>query len=239
MTDRHSLNRRGSSDISDTVKWVNTSGSTVPAYGVVQFKANFSAGLNQASKPDGEPRLYFANGPVDIPATKEGESLMWNRARLVLIDGSPTVGDVVGPVADSWKMSEEGVGFLVMHQAVDGVGAVVQVGGGGGGGGGASIWGTVEEVVCLEGETYCYVTVSDYSGTCDEEIPGLITDTYDPHVGMIKVKQVCEIFLAYYTQAQLEGQVIEAGLFWRRDPETHECLPTWLVRQVCGMPECA
>ena len=132
MTDRNSMNRRGPSDLGDGAKWLNVSGETIPAYGVVQFKANFTGGYNQASKPDGASGLYFANGGVGVPSAKHGESLVWKGARLVLLDGSPGVGTVVGPTDGSWAMSEDGTGFVVMHQAVGGIGSVTQVGGGGG-----------------------------------------------------------------------------------------------------------
>lgn len=134
MTDRHTAFSRGGSNLSDTVKWLNVSGSSVPAYGVVQFRTNFASGYNQASQPDGEIGLYYVNGPVDVADESYGESLGWGQARLVLVEGSPTVGTVVGPTDGSWSMSEEGTGFIVMHQPVEGVGTVVQLGGGSGGG---------------------------------------------------------------------------------------------------------
>lgn len=133
MTDRSSAFSRGPSDLSDTVRWVNTSIEGVPAYGVVQFRTDFSGGYNQASKPDGDDGLYFVNGPVEVAPSAKGESLVWGKARLVLLSAGLTVGDIVGPTADSWSMSEAGSGFIVMHQPVDGVGAVLQVGTGGGG----------------------------------------------------------------------------------------------------------
>lgn len=241
MIDRHSLNRRGSSDLAGTAKWVNTSGETVPAYGVVQFRTNFAAGYNQAKKPNGETGLYFASGGVDILDTKAGESLTWNGARLVLLDGDPTVGTVVGPTDGSWAMSEEGTGFVVMHQAVDGIGSVERVGGGGGGG--LSIIGNIEEVVCDAYSVlnmYCWVTVTDFTGECDTQIPGQITDIYDQHFGMVKVYQKCDTFTAYYTASQLKpfgepGKIIEAGWFY---PREGYCDPRWLVRRVCGEPRC-
>lgn len=168
MTDRSSSFSRGASDLSDLAKWLNVSGSTIPAYGVVQFKANFAAGYNQASKSNGESGLYFVNGPVDVPNGAHGESLIWNHSRLVLISGDPDVGEVVGPTAGSWEMSSSGVGFIVLHQPVDGIGAVVQLGGGGG---------TVNLIhgivhACL-GEGYYEVEISEWSGrTPDQESSG-------------------------------------------------------------------
>lgn len=102
----------------------------MPAYGVVQFRTPFTLELSQADKPNSGTGLFFANGPVDVAAGKAGESLLWNRPRLVLLDSAATVGDMVGPVADSWEMSTSGSGFCVIHQPIAGVGTVVQVGGG-------------------------------------------------------------------------------------------------------------
>lgn len=130
MTDRSAALSRGASSKADVAAWLNISGATVPAYGVVQFKNNFASGYNQASKPNGRTGVYYANGPVDVTDGGYGESLIWNHSRLVLIEGTPTVGTVVGPTEDSWQMSEAGSGFIVLHQPVDGVGAVVQLGGG-------------------------------------------------------------------------------------------------------------
>lgn len=123
-------NDRTARNIGDSVPWKNVSGSTIPAYGVVQFRTNVADGLSQADKPNGSTGLFFSNGPVDVAANKAGESLLWNRPRLVLLDSAAEVGDVVGPVASSWEMSASGSGFVVIHQAVYGVGTVCQVGGG-------------------------------------------------------------------------------------------------------------
>lgn len=131
MTDRSSAFSRGPVDLSDTVRWLNVSGATVPAYGVVQFRSNFLSGYNQAEKPDSPTGLFFVNGPVDVLNGGYGESLLFHKPRLVLVSGSPTVGDTVGPSADSWEMSDTGEGFKVMHQPVSGVAAVISAGGGG------------------------------------------------------------------------------------------------------------
>lgn len=231
MTDRHSLNRRGSSNLADTAKWVNTSGETVPAYGVVQFKANFASGYSQASKPDGVTGLYFANGPVAIADTKSGESLMWNRARLVLLDGSPVVGTVVGPVEDSWAMSEEGTGFVVMHQAVDGVGSVLQVGGGDNGS--VSIWFTIEAVLCPDRdyvtETTLVVTVERITGECGGVAPG--ADYY----GVYHVYAYCANDLMGLTEDDLIGT---KGKATYSAPVEGYCDKKYLIDYLCAQPEC-
>lgn len=123
---------RTARNIGDSIPWKNAAGATIPAYGVVQFRTPFSLGISYASKPDSDTGLFFANGPIDVAVDKAGESLLWNRPRLVLLSGDVTVGDTVGPTANSWQMSEGGSGFVVIHQAVDGVGTVCQVGGGSG-----------------------------------------------------------------------------------------------------------
>lgn len=172
MTDRFTAFSRGASNLSDTAKWINVSGATIPAYGVIQFKANFAAGYNQASKSDGSSGLYYANGPVAVGSGGHGESLIWNHSRLVLIQGTPIVGTVVGPVDDSWSMSEEGTGFLVLHQPVDGIGAVVQVGGGGTSG---VIHGIVNQD---KTRGYYLIEIAEWSGTTpvEDEVPDICLD---------------------------------------------------------------
>ena len=125
---------RTARNIGDSIPWKNVAGATIPAYGVVQFRTSFADSKSQASKPNAGTGLFFANGPVDVASGKAGESLLWNRPRLVLLDADADVGDEVGPVADSWEMTLAGTGFRVIHQPVGGVGTVVQIGTGGGGG---------------------------------------------------------------------------------------------------------
>lgn len=133
MTDRHTLNRnRSQIDLSAVIPWVNDSLETIPAYGVVHLRTDFST-LSRASKPDSGTGLFFVNGPADVVTDAYGESLVWSHPRRVLLDGTPTVGDEVGPTADSWMMSSAGSGFRVLLQPTDGVGVVVQSGGGSGG----------------------------------------------------------------------------------------------------------
>jgi hypothetical protein len=129
-TDKHGRGNRQQLDLSATVHWENTSGETVPAFGVVQLRSNFSS-TSKASKPNTGTGLFFVNGPVTVEASAFGESLVWNKPRKVLLDGSPEVGDEVGPVEDQWYMSTDGTGWRVLHQAVGGVGVVVKDGGAG------------------------------------------------------------------------------------------------------------
>lgn len=189
-----------------------------------------------------EPTADCYFGILKKPVADDGiEQLQVSGVCLALVDIADVEHTKAKVAVGSYVLESSDSGPLEILYAPETTGeqtCVVRFAGGGGGGG-HSIWGTVEEVDCLEEGTYCWVTVTEFSGKCGEIVPGKITDTYDEHFDMIKVEQVCEIFMAYYTEAQLTGKVIEAGLFWRRDEETNECLPTWLVRQVCGLPECA
>ena len=168
---------RESLDVGDTVPWANAAGEEIPAYAVVQLRTNVASKLSQASKPDGGSGLFFAAGDVPTGTTENGESLLWNRPRRVLVTGSPVVGTEVGPVEDEWEMSEEGSGFRIMHQPVDGIATVTQVGGSGGGGG-HTIWFTIESVLCPEdegstvSETTLVIVPTWYNQSCDGEPPG-------------------------------------------------------------------
>jgi len=135
MIDRAiSPRNRSAIDMSAVIPWTNESGETVPAYGVVQLRTNFS-GASKASKPSSTDGLFFVNGMVTVAATKSGESLTWDKPRPVLINGTVTVGDEVGPVSGQWYMDTAGSGFRVLRQPSGGVGVVVASSGGGGAGG--------------------------------------------------------------------------------------------------------
>lgn len=228
MTDRVTGDHRTTSQLGDVARWLNTAGEVIPAHGVVQLKANFSAGFSQASKPDGDDGLFFVNGFVDVADTAKGESLLWNRPRLVLLTGAPVVGTEVGPVSGSWAMADTGTGFRVMHQAVGGVGAVTQVGGGGGGT--HEIWFTIISVECVSAtETILTVEPTWYTGGCDAAIPD--EDSY----GYVTVEDVCHI-LDYYTAEWLVGKTGRATYMY---PRTGTCTAKWLVDTICQSPECA
>jgi hypothetical protein len=232
MTDRTSGQHRTTAGMGDALRWLNTSGETIPAYGVIQLRANYTSGYNQASKPDDAQGLFFANGPVAVLATKKGESLLWNRPRRVKVEGSPAVGTQVGPVADSWSMSEEGVGFYVMHQPVDGVATVVQVGAAGGGGGGHTIWFTISEILCPEtdyvDETTLVVVATWYNQSCTGIPPGANDDgTYD-------VYDLCS-YLNGLTPTDLAGGTGRATYHY---PLTGYCEPRWIIDDLCPQPEC-
>lgn len=215
----------------DALKWLNVAGETIPAYGVVQLRTNYSAGYNQASKPNAGTGLFYANGAVSVVSSKKGESLLWNRPRLVKVDGSPSVGDVVGPVSGSWSMSEEGTGFCVMHQPVDGIAAVVQVGGGGSGGG-HTIWFSIGSVLCPDTdyveETTLVVTAEWYNQSCDSVPPGANED------GTYNVYDNCNYLLGLTPDDLAAGK----GRATYHYPLTGYCEPRWLIDDLCPQPEC-
>lgn len=231
MTDRTSGTHRTTSSMEDTLRWVNVSGESIPAYGVVQLRSNYASGYSQASKPNDTSGLFFANGAVAVASTKKGESLLWSRPQLVKVTGSPAVGTQVGPVSGSWAMSETGTGFYIVHQPVDGVAAVVQAGGGGGGT--HEIWFRIVSVECVSPtETILTVEPTWYTGGCDTDIPG-----QDPYTGYITVEDVCSI-LRFYTAEWLgSGDVVGRATYMY--PRSGYCTATWLVDTICGIPDCA
>jgi hypothetical protein len=214
----------------DALRWLNTSGETIPAYGVVQLRDNYASGYNQASKPNSSSGLFFVNGPVAVLDTKKGESQLWNRPRLALVSGSPTVGTQVGPVEDSWEMSEEGTGFFVIHQPVGGVATVERIGGGGGGT--HEVWFRIESVICNDDASKTlYVTPFLYTGPCGSSIPGL--DEY----GQLEVNDPCSI-LVFYTSLWLETGGVVGRATMMNPVGAEYCEPDWYVDTICGQPEC-
>lgn len=231
MTDRTSGQHRTQTSLGDALRWTNTTAESIPAYGVIQLKANYASGYNQASKPNGSTGIFFANGAVAVAAGKKGESLLWNQPRLVKVSGTPAVGDQVGPTDGSWEMSDSGTGFYVIHQPVGGVAAVVQVGAGGTGS--AHIWFTIEEVICLDDNSMeLVVTPTHFTGGCSAAVPG--ADSY----GQIQVVDPCSI-LTFYRAEWLVGRMGRATYMYPVGEEGSYCEGQWLVDAICGQPECA
>lgn len=231
MTDRTAGQHRTQTSLSDTLRWTNTTAESIPPYGVIQLKANYASGYNQASKPNGSTGVFFANGAVAVAAGKKGESLLWNQPRLVKVSGTPAVGDQVGPTDGSWEMSDSGTGFYVIHQPVDGVAAVVQVGGGG-----SDVFNIefiIEEVVCNEDNSMTLVATPTWvTGGCSASLPGL--DSY----GNLEVEDPCSI-LTFYTADWLVGKKGTATYRYPYGETSGYCEGQWRVDMICGQPECA
>lgn len=230
MIDRSRATNRSAVDLSAVVPWINDAGEEIPAYGVVQLRTDYDT-TSHASKPDGATGLFFVNGPVPIASTKHGESLVWNRPRVVLLDAAAAVGDEVGPSEGSWSMSSSGSGFRVLKQAADGRGVVVQTGGGGGGG--HTIWFTIDSVLCPEtdyvDETTLVVIATYYNQSCNGVPPGANYDgTYD-------VYDLCS-YLNGLTPTDLAGGTGRATYHY---PLTGYCTPRWIIDDLCPSPECA
>jgi hypothetical protein len=128
-------------------------------------------------------------------------------------------------------MEEGSEGFCVIHQPVDGVGTVVQVGGGGGGT--HEIWFEIMSVACDPYTDKMTLTVEPtwYTGGCTKAIPDA-----DPYTGYVEVEDICSI-LSFYTAEWLEENNVigRATYMW---PREGECEPKWLLDQICGTPEC-
>lgn len=229
MTDRSQVQNRSAVDLSAVIPWVNDAGEEIPAYGVVQLRTDFDT-KSHASKPNSTEGLFFVNGPVPIADTKHGESLVWSRPRAVLLDAGAAVGDLVGPVEDSWEMTSSGSGFRVLKQATSGVGVVVQIGGGGGSG--SKIWFTILDVLCpltdYVDEVTLVVEVTDYSGGCTAP-PGANYDgTYDVAVR-------CS-YMDGLTASDLIGTTGHATYVY--PVGTGYCEPKWVADDLCASPEC-
>lgn len=198
MIDRSRIPNRSAVDLSAVVPWVNDSGAEIPAYGVIQLRTDYDT-TSHASKPDGTDGLFLVNGPVPIASTKHGESFVWNRPRVVLLDAAASVGDEVGPSEDSWLMAPGGTGFRVLKQAEAGRGVVVQTGGGGG----ASMWGIVTERVG------CGLYTVEL-GTLQNEPSGSGSgSTCDPCAGVSGAgTAACELILEYPSP-----RVVGSGVF--------------------------
>jgi hypothetical protein len=216
-------------DQKDKIRWKNLSGEVIPAYAVVKLSSYNAVDKHyNAVKPDGEGSIYHLSGPVAVAVDAYGESVMWNTAILGLTFAA--FNTVVGPVANSWEMSEEGTGFVVFSDAEDGVAAILQVGGGTGT---HEIWFRIVSVECVSPtETILTVEPTWYTGGCTKDIPG-----QDPYTGYVTVEDVCSI-LRFYTAEWLgSGDVVGRATYMY--PRSGYCTATWLVDTICGIPDCA
>lgn len=168
----------------DMIRWKNTSGEVIPAFGVVQIgQWNDTNQAYDGTKPDDTGTFWVANGPVDIPVDAYGTSEPWIRKQIAITNGisSSPVGKRVGPVDGQWYMSQDGMNqeFLVMSPIEETRASVIWKGGGGGGGG-EIIFFTIDTVDC-DGNGNWLVTVTHYSGGCADP-PGA-----DPYTGQVTV----------------------------------------------------
>lgn len=155
-------------DLSDRIQWLNSSGETVPAYGVVRlFSYDDATNQFQADKPDGSSGVYYPNGGVSTVGDEYSASPLWNLPRRCLVDSlSYNVGDTVGPVSGQWGMGSAGSGFKIFRPPNADKVAVVQMEGNGGSGGG--IHGIVSE---SHSKGYYTVELAEWAGvTPDCEI---------------------------------------------------------------------
>lgn len=108
VTVRHEVNRK--------IKWLNSSGETVPAWGIVEVVSfDPSTEAFTIQKPTASGVIYFCNSGVDVPDGKHGESEGFNAGpQAVLLDkADDTIGKTVGPSENSWAVNSDGSGFVL------------------------------------------------------------------------------------------------------------------------------
>jgi hypothetical protein len=103
------------------IKFKNTSGSIVPAYGIIRLKGTTTAGAatvldaDQSGTPASTERFYF-NSPFDVPIGKYGTCFFANTPEWVLYDtaATPAVDEEWGPATGSFKIVTAGTGFGIV-----------------------------------------------------------------------------------------------------------------------------
>jgi hypothetical protein len=102
--------RRISASIQDYGRWHNTSGQACPAYGcfAVTGDAIFDDDLTdyvEGTKPSSTfHRVYYLNGPLEVPADGYGRFQIKSRVRFISGSGNPATGEGWGPKPDSWYL---------------------------------------------------------------------------------------------------------------------------------------
>lgn len=220
----------------EVIRWINDSGETVPAYGVVEVVSYDTATqVYTIQKPSADGQLYFINGPVTVANGKLGTSGVCHVPQQVLIPGGEAVGDSLGPVEDEWYM-EEGSGFQLVSNITSGVGAVICKGSGGGGGG-ERLYFTIMAIDCVTednpgGSNLWYVNPTYYSvkNGCGS-IPHTVNDPYSDFDGLVEVHPpLCDIGGANFLAKDLIRKTAEADLMFPVDDCGNSL---WIAKDPC------
>ncbi len=113
-------------------KFTNSSGSTIPAYGVFRV-SDSSVGTDGvvnvvAKQPDGSSSLYYVNQSIAVDDGKEGSHFTEEDIFPVLYDETettPVAGDLIGPQSGSFKASSSGDRWRVVYGDPDSLGHVL------------------------------------------------------------------------------------------------------------------
>ena len=227
------------------VKVKNTGTEVIPAFacmriiGVEDIAGNTCIRVEKPTTTDGQ---FLFNGPyeiavpadaTDIKPAQLGVGWAYRHGVGTMLGDEPTEpGATFGPIVDSWEIEEGGDQFVVFGRHDFSDRALV----GRFNGGGSTtheIFFQIESVICDEfGAKTLYVTALWYDGGCTKNIPG--EDDY----GQIEVIDPCNE-LAFYAEQWLSSGSV-TGWAKRMHPRGAEyCEPQWLVRSICGVPECS
>lgn len=221
------------------VKVKNESGEVIPSFacmriiGVEDIAGQTCIKVEKPTSTDGQ-FLFNSHFPIAVPSeTERGVGWAFRHGVVTMLGDEPTEpGATFGPIVDSWEIEEGGDQFVVLGRHDFSDRALV----GRFNGGGSTtheIFFQIESVICDEfGAKTLYVTALWYDGGCTKNIPG--EDEY----GQIEVIDPCNE-LAFYTEQWLSSGSV-TGWAKRMYPRGAEyCEPQWLVRSICGVPECS
>lgn len=184
---------------------------------------------------DGE---YLFNSQFTIEASAAGWAY---RFGVVVMLGSDSYADITAnaqytPIVDSWEI-EEGSGPFVVFGRHDANDKALIGRFGNSGGGGETMWFSITEMLCPDGyevtENTLIVTPVWYTGGCSRTPPGGNGD------GTWDVYDVCN-YLLDQVAADLPGTMGRATYYYPYDPyDTADCVPRWILSDLCAAPECA
>lgn len=102
----------------------NDSGEEMPAFAVMELTGFVTENGRDALKADKPGRGYGAvlfNGPFAVPAGKMGRATRAAGCRAVALGRTtdPSLYQVVGPLEDSWWLSDEGYGWVIVDSIHD------------------------------------------------------------------------------------------------------------------------
>lgn len=184
-------------NLDSLIRWKNNSGETVPPFGVVEVESYVAlTNTYVVRKPTSSGKLWYANGPVPVADQAYGASYLWHLPQQVLCSADPDPGDGLSPEADSWELTT-GSEFRFLAWIDEDGGIASAIGNGGGSDGGSLIIHfDITEVDCNDSGDWL-VSITDYTGSCEGEIPGA-----DPYTGEYYVRPACG---SPFTDEELEA----------------------------------
>lgn len=221
------------------LRFINTSGETIPAYAVMQISGwedKDELGFLKVKKPDGEGKIYILNGTRPVASNKTGRatSALNRMGAFALFDDAetPEVDEQWGPEDDEWHLKKGGEGFFIIGD-VKGIAASapgspvspstkrVRVSGVAGGGG--DVIGSISITNVVEGDTIINNIEGGGSiGDLLAQVKGTVPGSSGAACGLLALTATNGAFLVYLDGTPVLNQDDEQVVLSVANPDVHK-----------------